>query len=101
QLLHQALAARGARPDPRARIAVLRHEALLHAAAVAHPDDPPAGVAHLVGDREPRKDVPARAAGHDDDGLHAGIPRASWRFSQSIRRSSASATKLTTRPEPP
>ena len=63
------------RPLPRAAlariqaiaIAVPRHEALLHAAARAHPHHVPAAARSSLGDREPGEDVPAGAARHDED----------------------------------
>src|SRR5436305_5465031 len=101
ELLHQAFASRRAGADPRRRIALARHQALFHAAARTHPYDLPPLGARLLRDREPGEDMPARAAGHDEERPHACNPRASWRFSQSMRRSMAMATKLATSPEPP
>src|SRR6267143_1424819 len=102
EFLQQALAARGARADPCRAVAVRRHQALFHATARAHPNHFPSGGAHLFGDRQSREDVAAGAACHDEDGAaHACNPRASWRFSQSMRSRIASATKLASKPEPP
>ena len=102
EFLQQALAARGARADPCRAVPVRRHQALFHAAARAHPNHFPAGGAHLFGDRQSREDVAAGAACDDEQGAaHACSPRASWRFSQSMRSRIASATKFASKPEPP
>src|SRR3954471_3717200 len=102
QLLHQALTPRRLGADPCRRISVPRHEAFLHSAACAHPDDLPSGRARLLGDGDPGKDMPAGSARHDEKrAANAANPRASWRFSQSMRSRMGSATKLITRPEPP
>src|SRR5205814_9217425 len=101
ELLQQPFASRGACADPGRRIAVARHEAFFHAAARAHPHHLPPRRARLVRDREAGEDMPAGAARHDEERPHACSPRASWRFSQSMRSRIAMATKLATRPEPP
>ncbi len=63
--------------------AARRHQPAFHAVGIAQPQHPPAGGAQDFGHGQPRHDVPARAARHDEDRArtHRRFPRIMQRVS--------------------
>ncbi|MNV41202.1 hypothetical protein D3C71_1328310 [compost metagenome] len=81
-----------------------RHKLAFHLVRVAQPQHAPAALAQHVSHGQARHDVPAGAAGHDQDGAgrgHTRPPRIITRFSTSTRISMASAHRFITTPDPP
>ena len=103
QLGHQPLAPEALEMHVLHLDVVLGHQQCLHAVRVAQPEDLPAALAQLFSHGQPREDVAAGTAGHDQDalGAHAIFPRISLRFSTSMRSTMAMATQFIRMAVPP
>ena len=82
QQAQQPFAAHAGEIHPGHRVAVFGHQFGFHAVGRTQPHHVPALRAQCISNRQPRVDVPAGAACHDQDGaVHIGKPLATLRFS--------------------